>query len=490
MNKKLKGSLTVFYSLIMVAVMTLMFTMAELVRVNALIASAKNASAASAESAFSEFNVYMWKNYHLLGVDLGYEGTGLGSTDFNHRAEIFARNNVSKNLDVVGAYVEKYGFLTDESGKPVVYEGVRLAKDSLLTDIRDDIMAENNIIDMTETDPFEAIANGISSKAAAEEDCREKKRKLEAQEEVDGEIYEPQEVEDNPFDAFERFKEMLAQGVVGILIQNPDAVSNEVIELSGLPSKRQLRKGTNKEAVEVSEIDKVFYGQYLLKNCGYYGSDIEHDSLKYEIEYILSGKPSDVENLSAVCNKLLLIREGINIACIMSSPTLKGEADAMAMALTGGNPAFKGAVEVALIAAWAYVESILEVRALLVGDKVAIVKDQSQWNSNIKSLSSVLSCNHRARNVDNGISYQMYLRSFVATTDMKILGIRTCDIIEDAMSKTEENINVRLDNTIYKGQVAVVYDGKEFFYSLIAPGFITNNRIEKYQFTTRKKLCY
>ena len=59
MNRKLKGSLTVFIALIMAAVMTLIFTMAECIRAYELQDFSSEFTDMAVESAFSEYNPYL-----------------------------------------------------------------------------------------------------------------------------------------------------------------------------------------------------------------------------------------------------------------------------------------------------------------------------------------------------------------------------------------------------------------------------------------------
>ena len=50
-----------------------------------------------------------------------------------------------------------------------------------------------------------------------------------------------------------------------------------------------------------------------------YGKWKETSVLKYQLEYLLSGKESDLENLESVAEQILWIREGINFTYLMSA---------------------------------------------------------------------------------------------------------------------------------------------------------------------------
>ena len=77
--------MTVFLSLILVSVMTLLFTMSECIRLYALHDNASEFTDMALESAFSEYNPYLWANYKILAIDLGYGSDVTGPTIFQQK---------------------------------------------------------------------------------------------------------------------------------------------------------------------------------------------------------------------------------------------------------------------------------------------------------------------------------------------------------------------------------------------------------------------
>lgn len=491
-----KGSLTIFFSLIMVSVMTLTFTLAELIRVNAMVTAADSITKEAAENCFSEFNAYLWKNYHIMAIDIGYGSADRDVGTMRSRISKFANNNADpvegvnlQRMESISAAVDNFGLLTDYGAKPVIYEGVKAAKGGLLSAVIDEIRAETNIIDTTEKIPDEDVSNGRASIAAAKEACRAEKEAAEAEgrEVEEWAQNEPQEVDDNPMDAFDALKQSIAGGILSTVVDDMGGVSQETIDLGSSPSKRENYVGSSLEIPEVSEIDKVLYGQYMLTNMGYYSSDVGHDGLKYEVEYVIAGKASDKENLAAVAERLLLIREAVNCAAILTDPELHESVSAMAGILSGGNIGLVPIIEAALIAAWAYVESIMEVRTLLINGKVAFTKNSGNWNCDLWHLSTCLGPNAKARSVDNGISYGSYLRSFIVLQSMDELGLRSCDVFENALHTQQDYMNTYMDNMLYKADMSVSFMGKPLFYSLLGENV---NSLNVYEFTKKRSLSY
>ena len=58
--------------------MTLLFTMSECIRFVSIDSMAQEYTDMAVESAFSEYNPYLWTNYKILAIDLGYGTDNLG----------------------------------------------------------------------------------------------------------------------------------------------------------------------------------------------------------------------------------------------------------------------------------------------------------------------------------------------------------------------------------------------------------------------------
>ncbi len=83
-----------------------------------------------------------------------------------------------------------------------------------------------------------------------------------------------------------------------------------------------------------------------------------------------------------------------------------GQALEAATALAGftGNPAIIQLVQAAVVGVWAFVESVLDIRLLLEGGKVPVVKNGAQWTSDLFCLGQYVSPKVRAKNGDDGMT--------------------------------------------------------------------------------------
>ena len=149
--------------------------------------------------------------------------------------------------------------------------------------------------------------------------------------------------------------------------------------------------------------------------------------MSYEIEYLLGGKGSDRENLSSVVKKLILLREISNVAFLYTNPEKRGEIAACASALSFLLLVPEGMtfVQGVLAAGWAYIESIADVKILLSGGRVPLVKSSDSWNTQLSNLKG---------NVDNhggkGAEYEEYLRILLTSLPEEKLVLRIMDMIE------------------------------------------------------------
>lgn len=476
-----KGSLSVFFALIMVAVMGLIFTMGECIRLYELHDFAQEYTEMAAESAFSEYNPYLWANYKILAIDLGYGTDSTGTGIIEQKALDYCKYNSSVDrghnfarLSADTCSIQEYSLLTDDEGAGVLYQGVKAAKEGMASQIIDGIQGKVDSINNIEKVPVEdkakagkqsleeARASNAAAKYAAEHDDNP---------DTKAEDYpEPGKVEENPLDIFEILKESFSKSVLSS-VTDVEKVSEAEMKLSDAPSHRNVMKGTMNMSTSKSVVDKALYIDYLMTNYDYFGH-AKHDGMKYEIEYLLSGKGTDPQALASVVEQILLVREAANYYTISSNDALDAQATAVATAIASfsGNPAIVGIVKSGIVAAWAYAESTLDVRLILSGGKVPAVKSLDQWNSDVWKLASVTNINTKAKDCGEGLEYKDYLIAFLALRSSGTLSMRALDIIENALNATEDYKDVKVDNMLWAASVEIGYTGEEMFLSLLSTG--------------------
>lgn len=499
-----KGSLTVFYSMTIMVLISLFLTMVEAVRENAMQTTSLLYTKEAVESSMSEFNAFMWKNYGLLGMDYGYNGQASDFSMLSAKLMEYSATNsnpdsngilVSKSnftrMEPIEAHIDKYGLLTDNGGAPAIVMGARQIIGELPEVVIDQWLDEIQDVSNTSTEDIDSKISDIRrAKNQAEEEREEA-----IQEALErGEEYEEEDLPlsrneyDDPSSAYGEIKSMMSRGILSMVIPDVDSISEKRLHNDKV-SVRSRNQGNIQDVTSVSAAEKVLYGQYLLHYFEYYGHQLEKDGLDYELEYVLYGKDSDLENLSAMAERLLLIREAQNLISVGLDSSLREEARIVATAVVGwtGNPVLITIVQIAVMAIWAFIESVLDVRTIFAGGRVAFIKDYSTWTSTVTHLLQVTDINFRSKESPVGMTYKDYIRSMLAVEGQEKLGLRSLDVIEYAIRTQAGFENVRMDQMIYAAEDSITYHGTPMFLSL---SVINTNKISEYSYTRSHRISY
>ena len=168
--------------------------------------------------------------------------------------------------------------------------------------------------------------------------------------------------------------------------------------------------------------------------------------MKYQMEYILAGQDTDWKNLEQVAKKLLRWREVANVLYLFSDTAKMAEAEAMAAALTAVVllPELIEPVKFTILFAWAYVESLQDVKTLLNGGRVPLSKTAADWKTGINSIKNVKG-SLAENSGGNGLNYKEYLQLMVFLQDKETRIERAMDIMEMDIRRTPGNASFRLD---------------------------------------------
>ncbi|MBR5047123.1 MAG: hypothetical protein IKX76_02690 [Eubacterium sp.] len=215
--------------------------------------------------------------------------------------------------------------------------------------------------------------------------------------------------------------------------------------------------------------------------------DKEH-RLNYEIEYLLGGKTKDKANLKYVADQLFLLRFLVNYGYASGNAEIRSQAEAMAMALTGllGLPEGKDAVVMLLISSLCCGESLLEVRALFSGEKVALIKTRDNWNLSFSNAVTKLKGRSRIIPVTKGANYQQYLALLlVVRSSSRRLLYRMMDIMQ--CNVTLEEPEFLMKECIFSFTWTGDHSWTPFYRKLIAFG-LTNEG--KYSLHLSRSMSY
>ena len=205
------------------------------------------------------------------------------------------------------------------------------------------------------------------------------------------------------------------------------------IERIAVQTKTAKGRGTFKTLEEKSKtMSKLYFTSYLLEKFSAADKPDEKKKLSYELEYVIGGKESDRENLDIVVTKLVGMRFPANYGFLLSDSVKKAEAETMAAALAGviALPALIGVIKQAILLAWAFGESIIDVRSLLEGGKVELIKNQENWKLQLSSLLEIGKEDIDVQKDERGLSYREYLRMLLFLQKEEECTMRSLDIVE------------------------------------------------------------
>ena len=272
------------------------------------------------------------------------------------------------------------------------------------------------------------------------------------------------QLSENPLDVV---KDLWKKGILSLVIENQNSISQAKIALTDIPSQRKLCEGTCTEPIELEAMDHILFSQYTLSYFSSYTSKSTNSPLSYELEYLLCGKAEDIENLKNTVRRLLAIRTAANLLYLEGDLAKQELALQVATALAGAsaNPLLIYTVKVGIITAWALAESLLDVRTLLSGGKIAVIKNSSQWTTDILHLGSAFSSFGKAINCANGLSYNTYLGFLLFLNEQRTC-YRSMDLLEAAVRAKSGYENFQIDHMVTGAQLSVDYKCKTIFLGM------------------------
>lgn len=403
------------------------------------------------DSALAEYHREMLKQYELFFIDTSY---GTADPSF-HRTEEHIYGYMEKNLrpaeefsvpfakDITGLYTDEVqllraGVATDGGGTVLKYHIVQYMKDRYGISLAESILSKGQQAEGWQGQDMEAQWD--AAEAAMKEEISYKKRLQD--EEWDGSITE------TPSDAVQATR---GEGILGAAAQGMK-LSSASIPAAARPSVRKLNQGTGlsetKEAAEGLVENGLLYA-YILDKCGSLGKEKENSALAYEVEYILQQQPSDRENLKKTAQELLWMREAANVAFLFGS-SLRNEAKAAGEVIAAVLllPEVAELIEVVILFAWAYAESVKDIRILFQGGKVPLMKTEGNWNTPFSQLLTYRSHLDSYRSPEDGWSYQDYLGALLVVHGAEHAVSGLMDVMESDIQRTPGNGSFRLDGLI------------------------------------------
>ncbi len=456
-----KGYITCYLALMLGVMLSLIFTLFEAVRITTIRTETEAVTEIALFSAFGEFHRELLNQYDLLFIDTSY---GEGIPDV-HKCEEHVQYYMNENFKEE-KLTDWLGFcnLTNIHCDNVEFENYIYASDQQGQVLMHQIA--EYMLDKSGIGAVERIFSSFENLGEKDSLFRDLDTEWEeAQERLDGLVEErkkdfidPETGEEIPI-GFEnpasQIRQIKAQGTLGLALPKDKQLSSMVITPEYYISRRNIVSGKGElnlpKSILEETAEKAWLVEYLLEKCSTYNRTLEKAVLSYQIEYILHGKDSDLENLEATIEDILKIRQGINFAHLLSDGKKVEEAEAMAAVLSAVflSPEIKEALKITILFAWNYAESVKDIRILLDGNKLPLWKDDKNWNTPLSQLLSFTSHLGEYAVSEEGMQYQDYLTYFLLLKEKKEILYHFMDICEMDIRVTEGNRYFQMDGCLY-----------------------------------------
>lgn len=451
---KTRGSITVFFSLLLTVIISLISAFL----VSAKIAAGRAQIAIAADqviySQMARYDSELFDMYHLFFLDAGYDSDTLHlgkildelesdlSYLFMPNKEVILQRGIEfLKLQEESGSITGYTLATDCDGKVLKEQAVQYMKDTLgiqsVSLLYQKLTGQENIAKQQET-----MAKAAEEKGKVEEYEEIKRQSVENRNVTDSEDNEVQKqsVEEErtaiettkTLDAVQKLRKT---SILNLVIQDTDSLSGWSTDIDRFLSKRSKQQGMG--LLEVGEnadgiVADILFQEYILKNLNHYQASRQETGPSYGVEYVLQGKNSDVKNLEGIANKMLLLRMGANVSYLYTDAAKRAEVQSLALTLSSFLllPEVSPAIENILITAWAFVESLVDVRGIFAGDKVPFIKTVDSWQVNFSDIPKAISGIDSFRKDSGGYSYEDYLRLFLFMRSDEKKVIRCMDVIE------------------------------------------------------------
>ena len=441
--QKEKGSITIFSLLSLLLITAFLFGLLEGTRLQEMRRFAILQTENSLVSVFANYNTCLWKMYHLLGTNQNdMYATLEKATD--------GRNGKGTNFLCMAPteiLITGETRITDGEGLVFISSVADYMKDNLVYETVKEVYSQYEAIkDILEKNQMDL--SNITDALIMQESVKKTRTRSQDMWVL--------------LEAAERWRKM---GVLQLVIQDTETLSKQHHDFSNGLCKRNILSGRNSVDYTPSWTDRILLQQYLMTYLSSYTQESNNRALIYELEYLIGRKSSDIENLKISASKILAIREAANFLYLMSSPEHVGQAEAMALLLVGAvaNPIFVEVVKLGLLTSWAMAESILDVRALLKGKRIPLLKGKMNWTTELKNISAISESFSMAKESAVGLNYKDYLGLLLLFEEEKELAMYSMNLQEATIRQNNTDVCFGLDMLLTEVSVAITYTYEPVF---------------------------
>lgn len=500
----LPAQLTVMAAMVLMVVISLITTCIKSSLQSGYYTVVKQSCRLSEESVFASYNNQLLKDFNIFALNK--------SDILNNKLCSYINENISSyssDISLSDCAFNTFSYMTDNEGYGVEEQIVKAMEYGMYSNVLDkeqqSILSgkeQENVQNDKEQEPVQAdnerkyvrYGENLSEAQAYSEQFMGDNENLKKEladmldQSDDGEVqYEDRQKEqiNTSLNAAGQLYEYLKSGICEIVTEG--RISDKYIEIQELADeyikncdisfintdviKRSIEASRNEDTLKKN----VLSTEYVAKHFICYTDTSQGDNdragssalLDYEMEYIIGGEHNDRKNVYKVINQLSVIREGVNLSYLISAQDKMSEAYMLAAALVGvtGCDLAVRLVQYIIVSIWAYAESIVELRKLLAGETIALIKNRDNWIlqlsslvdeklnlqsliNNITSYEAVNNNKSDENGRDNSIGYKEYLKLLIMFMNKSDRNYRIAALMELRMIMYGHS-GFRMKNYIY-----------------------------------------
>lgn len=405
---------------------------------------AEQSTEAGMFSLFSEYEPHLSEKYDLFYLDTSFRSGKESTDELCRHLWSFINENLKTtsgktvyDMELSGVNTHSFVRATDENGLVFYQQAIEIIKQKTGISFAEDWILE---------DSFNENLQENSEKF--ESDCDTYKNVVKNYEDEDEEVSGDAYAWDGAWNGF----------FTSMVLPSGSVLSGKAAKLENVPSHRELSIGSGQALGNENQLlQKQWFISYL---CEYFSQaqevfegESKENYLDYQMEYVIAGKASDRENLEAVIQQLLLLREGTNYVFLLSHPNFNKKAEALSTALVGltGNAALIKGLKHLILLSWAYGESVVEVRQILGGKELSLLKSEDDWQVSLGGLFALLAnpaIYDEQKKEQQGLDYEDFLRILLSRHSAETLAMRSLDIIEGELQLLDNCQKIHIDHCV------------------------------------------
>lgn len=456
---KCRGEVTAFLSLIFILLLSFLLALTE----SASVQLEKNYRRTDVDrgiySVFGEYHKALLEEYGVFGMDMGYQ-TG-----------VYEEKAVINRLRYYGAAemeheIRALQLLTDNQGSAFREQVILYMKDlygiSIVEDLtgmagqwtEQEIEGQEKLeqIQGTVLPEYPEAGQGGQPEAGSEEqpNIEGEPPHMETEEEGREEPEFSEEEKGRANEAWSAIERIKSSPLLSLIFPKENPVSDKTLLLEETTSHRTLQSGRGHFQIQ-ADMDGItgtaLFNEYLFRKFSCAATTLNNGEMQdaetteqketvldYELEYILCGKAGDRENLEKTVRRLTAIRFAVNYAYLLTDVGKQSEARATAAVMSALilNPQLAEPLGQILLLIWAFGESIMDLRSLLKGGKVPLIKTSESWQLPLSGLLRMGTAEDPGdgMNLESGMDYETYLRVLLFAGNQDQTTMRCMDLVE------------------------------------------------------------